>query len=495
MAAVAKAKAVRASVGGMSAAPNLTTTYVATPTFQKFHTDNSLVRAVMGPVGSGKSVGMCLEMLYRAQSQAPHNGVRRTRWAVIRSSYRELKTTTIKTFRDWLGHLGTFTWDSPIRFNAEFPLYDGTRVSMEVLFFPVDKVEDIESLKSLELTGVWINEAISLDPAALQVLRGRIRRYPAERDGGYTWSGIIMDTNPPPTDHWFYKLFEVERPANHRIFHQPPPIFKNADGSYSPNPDAENIENHASGYFYYLDQIPGATEEYIKVFVLGEYGSVHAGKAVFERFSERRHVSRTTLTPHRSQPIVLGADFGLNPAIVFLQPTPTGQLLAVDEVTAFNIGYEDFLDELLIPKIQQHYAGYSFLLVGDPTGVNRNAQGMVTAFDMVRQRGLAATEAPTNDIQTRLNAVHHFLGRNDGFLVDRKCVALIDALSGGYQLARSASGAFRDMPDKRGKASHIADALQYGCLYYFRGAVRAPTREQRSLRHRPKGVSKPYAYA
>lgn len=493
--ALAARPLARATTGGAAAAPNLITTYVATPTFRKFHADNSLVRAVLGPVGSGKSVGMCMEMFYRAQNQAAHNGVRRTRWAVIRSSYRELKTTTIRTFRDWVGNLGTFTWDSPIRFNADFPLADGTRVSMEVLFFPVDKVEDIESLKSLELTGVWINEAISLDPAALQVLRGRIRRYPAERDGGYTWSGIIMDTNPPPTDHWFYKLFEVERPVNHALFRQPPPIFKNPDGTYSPNPDAENIENHASGYFYYLDQIPGATEEYIKVFVLGEYGSVHAGKAVFEKFSERRHVSRNSLVPHRSQAIVLGADFGLNPAIVFLQPTPTGQLLAVDEVVAFNIGYEDFLDEMLVPKIQQSYPGYTFLLVGDPSGVNRNAQGMVTAFDLVRARGIAATEAPTNDIDMRLNAVHHFLGRADGFLADRRCQHLIDALSGGYQLARSASGDYRATPDKRGKASHIADALQYGCLHYYRGAIRPAAAKERRVVRRPSGVSKPYAYA
>ena len=61
-----------------------------------------LVRGIMGPIGSGKSVACCAEIMMRSCEQAPgRDGVRRTRWAIIRNTYPELKSTTIKTWLDW----------------------------------------------------------------------------------------------------------------------------------------------------------------------------------------------------------------------------------------------------------------------------------------------------------------------------------------------------------------------------------------------------------
>ena len=31
--------------------------------------------------------------------------------------------------------------------------------------------------------------------------------------GGFNWSGVVMDTNPPDTDHWWYRVAEEETPA------------------------------------------------------------------------------------------------------------------------------------------------------------------------------------------------------------------------------------------------------------------------------------------
>lgn len=69
----------------------------------RFHADDSFVRGIMGPIGSGKSVACVIEIISRALRQAPNqDGVRRTRWAVIRNTYPELTSTTIKTWMDWL---------------------------------------------------------------------------------------------------------------------------------------------------------------------------------------------------------------------------------------------------------------------------------------------------------------------------------------------------------------------------------------------------------
>ena len=76
--------------------------YNTTPTLAKFHKSDAFVRGVKGPIGSGKSVGCCLEIFIRAQQQAPSiDGIRRTRWAVVRNTGPELETTTIKTWLDW----------------------------------------------------------------------------------------------------------------------------------------------------------------------------------------------------------------------------------------------------------------------------------------------------------------------------------------------------------------------------------------------------------
>ncbi len=57
--------------------------YTAGPTFQKFHASMARRRDIMGPIGSGKSTGMCMELMRRAQQQARgSDGIRRTRFAV-----------------------------------------------------------------------------------------------------------------------------------------------------------------------------------------------------------------------------------------------------------------------------------------------------------------------------------------------------------------------------------------------------------------------------
>ena len=68
----------------------------------------------------------------------------------------------------------------------------------EVLFRALDRPADVKKLLSLELTGAWVNEAREVPKAIIDGLQGRVGRYPSMREGGCTWSGLMMDTNPPP---------------------------------------------------------------------------------------------------------------------------------------------------------------------------------------------------------------------------------------------------------------------------------------------------------
>jgi hypothetical protein len=196
-----------------------------------FHQSDAFVRGLMGPVGSGKSSSCCIEIFTRALQQKPSpDGVRRSRWAAIRNTYGELKSTTIKTWADWFDGMQTMKWDTPIVSTIKLPdLGDGTSLELEVLFLALDRPEDAGKLRSLELTGAWLNEACLLDKAVLDMATQRIGRYPSlHLHGGPSWIGVIMDTNPPDDDSWYYKLAE-NPPEGWEFFKQPGGIYKVTD--------------------------------------------------------------------------------------------------------------------------------------------------------------------------------------------------------------------------------------------------------------------------
>ncbi len=61
--------------------------YYPTPTGARFHNSAADYKCIMGPVGSGKSVTCVMELLRKAQEQAPQSdNVRRTRWARLSPS-------------------------------------------------------------------------------------------------------------------------------------------------------------------------------------------------------------------------------------------------------------------------------------------------------------------------------------------------------------------------------------------------------------------------
>ena len=74
------------------------------------------VRGIRGPVGSGKSVACCVEIFRRACQQEPaKDGIRYTKWAVVRNTNPELRTTTIATWLQWFpeSEWGKFRWSPP----------------------------------------------------------------------------------------------------------------------------------------------------------------------------------------------------------------------------------------------------------------------------------------------------------------------------------------------------------------------------------------------
>jgi len=439
----------------------------AGPVVEAFHASNAFVRGLMGPVGSSKSTACCIEILSRAQEQKAFNGVRRTRWAIIRNTYPELKSTTIKTWNEWASG-SQMRWDAPITSNLAGQLPDGTKMEMEVFFFPVDRPEEIGKLKSLELTGAWINEAGELPKAVFDMVTQRVGRFPPARQGGPSWTGVLLDTNPPDDDHWYFRIAEREKPEDWDFFRQPGGLIEK-DGEYLPNPKAENIANLPGGHDYYLRQVPGKTKEWIKVFLLGSYGTIADGRPVYPEYNDESHCRKAA--PYPGLPLLLGFDYGLTPACAICQISPRGQLLVLDELFAKEMGIRQFARDVVKPFLALNYAKYSFQAVGDPAGMSRSDTDEKTCFMELAEEGIAAVPASTNSFVGRREAVAKYLTRMvDGkpaFILDPKCDTIRRGFNGRYQYKRlQVVGAerFKDMPDKN-DYSHLQDALQYAALH------------------------------
>lgn len=414
-----------------------------------------------------------MEIFGRACAQKPHNGVRRTRWAVIRNTYPELKSTTIKTWTEWFP-FAVMKWDAPISSTVSLPLPDGTKLEMEVWFFPLDRPEEVGKLRSLELTGGWINEASEVAKAVLDMMTQRVGRFPAQRHGGPTWHGVLMDTNMPDDDHYLYRLGETERPEGWEFFKQPGGlIFKGGDWSdrrnYEPNPKAENIPNLPGGYEYYYRQLAGKSKDWIKVFVLAQYGSVIDGKPVYPEWNEDLHVKR--VNPITKVPLILGFDFGLTPAVVIGQVTPRGQLLILDELVSSDMGIQQFARDVVRPHLAMKYPGFSFQAVGDPAGMGRADTDEKTCFMELAEQGIPCVPASSNTMTARREAVAKYLTKmidgQPGLLCDPKADTIRRGFNGRYRYKRvqvSGDERYRDVPDKN-EYSHPHDALQYLALY------------------------------
>jgi hypothetical protein len=233
-----------------------------------FHRDTGggytprVLRGVMGPPGSGKSVFNLMEIVFCAIRQRPdRNGVRLSRWLIVRETYSQLTDSVIKSIKQWYpDEWGKVTmrsntpeavyrfktpgkqvydqWGNPAIDKNGGLIYewDGTWVNLEILFRAVGSEDDISKLDSVEFSGAWLNEVGDINRAAVMKVIERVGRYPspaevphvfncAEEDaldgdgeyrkdailvrGGCTFPTTVMDLNPPDDGHWIIPWFEA----------------------------------------------------------------------------------------------------------------------------------------------------------------------------------------------------------------------------------------------------------------------------------------------
>ena len=443
---------------------------------------------VVGPYASTKTTAGLMKIAYEAARVAPcADGVRRSRCAVVRNTRQMLTDTTIKDFLKWFpdGEAGILR-KTDLTFEMKwYNQHDGTSVLCEVLFRGLDDQNDVRRLLSLQLTFGLMDEFKEIHPDIYEALAGRVGRYPDKvlvphrpewgvddkgnpiggcvRDDGTSAKKIWGMSNPPDADTWWEELLS-NPPANMHVTIQPSGM----------SPEADWVHLLDSGYYENLVELHANDQDWIDVFVHGQFGKSLSGQPVFRAFNRDLHVAKEELKPLGGSTLVIGVDAGLTPAAVITQSTYDSRVTVLDEVVSFDMGALRFCREKLKPLLAQKYPGRPTTVIIDPAAFQRAQTDERSVADIFKAEGFTVRPAKTNSISARISAVDSFLTRNvdskAAMLVSPTCDMLIAALRSKYRYKYNTKGEKDEKPEKN-DWSHVSDALQYACLTHDNGGI------------------------
>ena len=472
--------------------------YTPSKTVKEFMLSDAKIRAIVGPVGSGKTSGAIIELLRQSITiPAMEDGIRRSRQLIVRNTKTQLRDTTLSSVIGLLP-VEIYKWresDMIMRFRFN-------DVESDWLFRSLDSPEDVQRVLSLEVSHAWIEESREIPVQLLSDIEGRVGRYPSQAGGFRYRSGIICTTNPPEIDSSWYKLLEhlpQEDGDDNSIIDAA--TFKQPSGL---SPEAENLENLRPGYYEELSK--GKKKDWINVYVHGRYAKSMSGKPVYEDSFQYDRRVKHNLPIDPTLPVIIGLDAARNPAAVFMQIGRDGKLRKLREVIGKDMGMKTFIASKLTPLIRNHFPLNPLVFVGDPSWTRKNDTDDNSTMKELKKHfvtgmpgmGHAVKSAATNDPIARINALddpfrNWWPDGEPGVEYDAECQTLVTALRSKYRYTRkkTTDGEMRDMPDKTHPWSDIADADQYGTLFILSKHYRATDYAREFMKSEPLRPSRP----
>ena len=474
---------------GLPAENIQTIDYWALPTGLRFHNSMARQRAIVGPVGSGKtSMGAWDICYYLPHFLRKEYKWKHTKWVVVRNTYRELIDTTQATIFEW------FPWGDYYQkremYTIEYP--DGGPV-LDILFRACDQKKHIRQFKSLELTGFWNDESIEISPIVKLMLQNRIGRYPkmrckkcntvmktveavagemdfyrcpecrTEEHPKYGVKFGIETTNPPDIEHPTYSEYDW---GDH------PPPGPLPSGKPKPGyagfwqPPRENSENLSPGYYSDLLDDYRDQQDWAEMYVEGKPGIMVKGKLIYANFKRKENVATEPLIWAKGDLIRGWDNSGSCPACVIIQIPTANHVQILKEFTTDKQGIVDF-GNAVKAECETLYPGAKFTEWADPAGENKFSKpqgGFTSNAQLMRDECEIDTKPSDQNLTARIQSVDKQLGIKNGLLIDPGCTRLINGFLGGYCYPEiGTTGEYSNEPMKN-RYSHPQDGLQYAMV-------------------------------
>lgn len=409
------------------------------PTAAKFHQSDARVKLLMGGLGCGKTSACIWESCIKAV-QHPGNRILH-----IRKTYASLRNSVIPTFEK--------CFPRELRV-GEINKTEHTQKLINgsvIIFGSMDSEAQRESYRSMELSSIFLHEALEFEEADFIMLFERSRRM-GDAMGGQT----ILESNAPSVRHWMYNRFEK--------------LFK-GDPSYAywKMSSWENKKNLASNYIEDIISQYRGNQDLIKKYIEGDWGSDLSGTPIFS-FSDMFHIS-PDIKYDPSLNLYRGWDLGLvHPAVTWLQVLPDNCI----NVLRCHVGDREYLDHFsdkIIRLTNQHFPEAKAVDYADVEGTYATANSKKTEFDILRDKGLRpmGKKLPVKlGINVIQNALNTRIGPRMAMVLHKdNCEPLIDAMKFGYCWKKQPDGSITDEPHKDGAHDHPVDSLRYPMTHLF----------------------------
>ncbi len=467
------------------------------------------VKGIMGPQGSGKT-NACIAAAQKHMFRMPpcHDGVTRWKGAVVRDTYQQLYSTTIKSWWEWFPQdIGKWVGSDGRPATHTVPFKDITTGRKYEMIMEFKALQDhlIENVfKGWEGSWFWINEADLLPEAALTFMYGRIvqARYPAPQDVDGSWDPQgVLDYNAPDPENYLYRLREEECPPDWKFYKQPGGLEPDAENLTRRLPSGRIIKAMERSAYEKLKR--NSPKWWTIRFVDGKYGYSREGKPVFEdEYDDDVHCANGELEIIDA-PIRLGFDAALHPAVTFSQIDPlTGQYRVVEEFVPGWMGAAAF-GEHVAERLLADYKSLPIVSARcDPSAFGEDASTRVFPETVSKLIGVRLQPAPSNGLDYRLAAIRKMLGmrsaRQPRMIISTKCKSLRKGFMSHYRLRKitiNGKETYDDKPDKNKPYSDIMDALEYDTLSFFGlngvSIDKEKTHRPGNARHRRQGPPKP----
>ena len=435
------------------------------------------VKALQGPIGSGKTGGWIGGITINAMRQPVWpDGVRRHRVVVLRDDYRKLWGNLLPTWFTWHADKAPYTeWSGTKDGPADHKLYLQTATGkciLHVMFRAIGNLrtaDDIVSFfRGFEAGDIVMEEGDTLAREVFSEAVTRLGRHPPMYVGEPINPTLFIVMNAPLIGSWPHEFIVSNRwKPGIQYFRQP--------GAYDPG--AENRHNLRPGY--YEDILENSDQRTIDRVVHNKFVLPRRGQPVYPDYVDHVHCATIVLRPEPGLVLNLGIDAGGSPAAALAQRRIDTQWRVLNEICSDpGTGAERFARAINQMLSLPDYAPWQnrrndINARCDPSavfGADKIEGELDWMAKVARYTGIAIRPARSNRKKPRREAIrgplNHSIDRTTpGFLLSPACAVIRAGLGGMYFYGevKLGDGRFTEEPIKD-RYSHPIDALEYALM-------------------------------